>query len=42
MLEDDDFVNLDWLDKLKFITVKFNELSKDLENSFEEFNKKMK
>jgi len=41
-LIDKNFVNLDWLDKLKFITVKYNNLSKDLEKSFEDFNEKMK
>lgn len=41
-LIDKNFASLDWLDKLKFITVKYNDISKDLEKSFEEFNKKMK
>jgi len=34
-LIDSDLQSLDWLDKLKFITVKFNELSKNVEEGFE-------
>ena len=40
MLEDDDLLNLKWLDQLKFITVKYNQLSKDIEDWFVEFNEK--
>ncbi len=41
-LTDDDFDNLDWLYKLKFITIRFNELSKDLEKAFLRFNEENK